>query len=52
MVINMAIVGQWNLHYDFGFKGSYALVEMTFNNNNTFNIPTQNFTRKWMQSDG
>lgn len=50
--MNMAIVGQWNLHYDWGCSGSYIQVGITFNSNGTFNIPSQNLAGKWIESDG
>jgi hypothetical protein len=50
--MNMAVVGQWNLHYDWGCSGSYIQVGLTLNNDGTFNIPSQNLAGKWVQSDG
>ncbi|MGB9939042.1 hypothetical protein [Methanosarcina sp.] len=48
----MAVVGQWTFHYDWGCSGSYVQVGITFNNNGTFNIPSQGLAGKWVQSDG
>lgn len=48
----MAINGEWTLHYGWGCSGSYAQVGITFNNNGTFSIPSQNYTGKWVQNDG
>jgi hypothetical protein len=47
---DVAIGGQWTLHYDWGCDGSYSQVGITFNNNGTFNIP--NYIGKWVQNDG
>ncbi|MFY9199587.1 MAG: hypothetical protein ACOX7X_07300 [Methanosarcina flavescens] len=51
-VIDMAVSGQWNLHYSWGCSGSYVQVGITFNSNGTFSIPSQNLSGRWIQSDG
>jgi hypothetical protein len=48
----MAINGQWNIHYGWSCSGSYVQVEITFNNNGTFSVPSQNLAGKWVQNDG
>lgn len=52
MMIEMAIEGQWTLHYGWGCTGNYGQAGITFNNNGTFSIPSQNYTGKWTQQDG
>lgn len=49
-MIDMAIVGQWTLHFDWGCIGFYSQAGITFNNNGTFTSGI--YTGKWVQNDG
>ena len=53
-MVDVAIVGQWTLYYDWGCDGTYGKAGITFNNDGTFTVTEDSETNvgKWAQNDG
>src|SRR5213592_4411793 len=53
-MVDVTIVGQWTLYYDWGCDGTYGKAGITFNNDGTFTVTEDSETNvgKWAQNDG